>query len=205
MILSPQQLADIMACPLQRATMWAPHINTTIARYQINTYTRAAMWLAQIGHESASLARVEENLNYTTPARLQQIFPRHFPTADMAAKYAGKPEWIGSRVYANRLGNGPEQSGDGFRYRGRGLIQVTGKVNYAEMAHLLVLPLVGEPELLLLPQNAALSAGAFWNARGLNRFADAGQFEQTTRIINGGVHGQTDRVARFKRALSVLR
>jgi putative chitinase len=205
MILTPQQLAAIMACPLQRAAEWVGVINTTIARYEINTHTRAAMWLAQIGHESASLARVEENLNYTTPARLQQIFPRHFPSLDMAAKYAGKPEWIGARVYANRLGNGPEQGGEGWRYRGRGLIQVTGKVNYAEMAHLLVLPLVGQPELLTLPQNAALSAGAFWNARGLNRFADAGQFEQTTRIINGGLHGQTDRVARFKRALTHLR
>lgn len=205
MILSAPQLAAIVACPAQRAAEWLPHINATLARYEINTYTRAAMWLAQIGHESASLARVVENLNYTTPARLQQIFPRHFTTLDMAKKYAGKPEWIGARVYANRLGNGPEQTGDGWRYRGRGLIQITGKVNYAEMAHLLVMPLVGEPDLLMLPHNAALSAGAFWNARSLNRFADAGQFEQTTRIINGGLHGHADRVARFKRALSVLR
>lgn len=205
MILSPQQLADIMACPLQRATMWAPHINAAISRYAINTHTRAAMWLAQIGHESGSLARVEENLNYTTVARLRQIFPRHFPTPDVAAKYVGKPEWIGSRVYANRMGNGPEQTGDGFKYRGRGLMQVTGKANYAEMAHLLLLPLVGQPELLVQLPHAAMSSGAFWNARNLNRFADAGQFEQTTRIINGGLNGHADRVARFKRALSVLR
>lgn len=205
MILTAPQLAAIMVCPLQRATAWLPHINATITRYEINTYTRAAMWLAQIGHESGSLARVEENLNYTTAERLQQVFPRYFPTLDMARQYVGKPEWIGSRVYANRMGNGAEQTGDGFRYRGRGLIQVTGKANYAEMAYLLALPLVGEPDLLLLPQNAAYSAGAFWHARGLNRFADGGQFEQTTRIINGGLHGQADRVARFKRALSALR
>ncbi len=205
MILASSQLAAIMACPLQRAATWLPHINAALAQYEIKTYTRASMWLAQIGHESGSLARVEENLNYTTAERLQQIFPRHFTTLDMARQYVGKPERIGSRVYANRMGNGPEQTGDGFRYRGRGLIQVTGKANYAEMAYLLGLPLVGEPDLLLLPQNAALSAGAFWHARNLNRFADAGQFERTTRIINGGLHGHADRVLRFKRALTVLR
>jgi putative chitinase len=203
--LSVEQLAAIMQCPVQRAVAWQPHLEETIKRYSINTNSRLAMFLAQIGHESGSLARVEENLNYTSPERLQQIFPRHFTTLDMARQYVGKPEWIGSRVYANRLGNGPEATGDGFRYRGRGLIQVTGKANYAEMAYLLALPLVGQPELLMLPQNAALSAGAFWNARQLNRFADAGQFEQTTRIINGGLHGHTDRVARFKRALTFLR
>lgn len=205
MILTPEKLAAVMVCPLQRAILWTPFINAAIAKYAINTNARAAMWLAQIGHESGSLARVEENLNYTTAARLQQIFPRHFATPDMASKYAGKPEWIGSRVYANRLGNGPEETGDGWTYRGRGLIQVTGKANYAEQAYLLGQPFVGNPALLAMPEWAALSAGAFWNARQLNRMADAGQFEQTTRIINGGLHGHPDRVARFKRALTVLR
>lgn len=203
MILTPAQLSAIMACPLPRATTWAPHINETIARYAINTNARAAMWLAQIGHESGSLARVEENLNYRLD-RLVAIFPRYF-TPETAVGYAGKPEQIASRVYANRLGNGPEESGDGWRYRGRGLIQITGKANYAEQAALLSQPFVAEPALLADPRWAALSAGAFWDARQLNRMADAGQFERTTRVINGGLHGHPDRVLRFKRALTVLR
>lgn len=201
-MLTDIQLAECVGCTPERAALWSRPLALAMQRYGITTRLRVAAFLAQVGHESASLSRVEENLRYTA-TRLQQVFPRHFDDASAKA-CANKPEAIANRVYGGRLGNGPEACGDGFRYRGRGLIQITGSANYAEQAVFLGLPLLAEPDLLLLPGPAALSAAAYWQSRGLNSLADAQQFETITRRINGGLHGHPDRMKRLQRALKVL-
>ncbi len=201
-MLTDRQLVDCTGATPERAGYWARPLSQAMARYGITTRPRVAAFLAQIGHESAGLSRVEETLRYTAP-RLLQVFPRHFDDASAKA-YANKPEAIASRVYGGRLGNGIEASGDGWRYRGRGLIQITGRANYAEQAVFLGLPLLAEPDLLAQPGPAALSAAAYWHARGLNALADAQHFDQITRRINGGLNGQPDRVKRLQRALVVL-
>ena len=201
-MLTAEILGRAVGASPERAALFAAPVAAAMRRFGINTARRQAAFLAQIGHESGSLARVEENLNYTAK-RLLEIFPRHF-TAETAKAFERKPERIANLVYANRIGNGPEESGDGWRFRGRGLIQVTGRANYAEMQVQLGVPLLAQPELLAQPAAAALSAAAFWHTRGLNALADAGQFEAITRRVNGGLHGHPDRLARYQRALQVL-
>ena len=132
---------------------------------------RVAAFLAQIAHESQELNRLVENLNYSAAA-LMSTWPKRFPTLADAEPYARQPERIANRAYANRLGNGAEQSGDGWRYRGRGIIQVTGRGNYHEIGAALALPLDVQPELLEQPANAALSASWFWKSHLLNPLAD---------------------------------
>lgn len=201
-MLTAEALGRAVGATPERAALFAAPVGAAMRRFGINTALRQAAFLAQIGHESGSFARVEENLNYTAK-RLLEIFPRHF-TAETAKAFDRKPERIANRVYANRIGNGPEDSGDGWRFRGRGLIQITGRANYAEMQVQLGLPLLAQPELLAQPLAAALSAAAFWHTRGLNALADARQFEAITRRVNGGLHGQPDRLNRYQRALQVL-
>lgn len=202
-VITPELLEAATDCSGARAELWAPSIAAAAARYGIDTSLRVAAWLAQIAHESARFACVVENLNYSAEG-LQRIFPRHFPTDDLAQKYARKPGPIASRVYANRLGNGDEASMDGWTYRGRGLIQITGRGNYLACGKALGLPLVSNPELLLTPSHAAMSAAWFWDARGLNAVADLGEIERVTRLVNGGLHGLADRVAIYTRARSVF-
>lgn len=203
MRLEPAQLARLMPCPESRALRFAGPLTAAMREFDIGTPARAAAFLAQIGHESASLAHLEENLAYSAEA-LRRTWPARFPTEALARQFARQPEAIAERVYGGRLGNGPEGSGDGWRYRGRGLIQLTGRANYREFGQRLGLPLDADPDLLLQPEPAARSAAAFWAARGLNALADAGQFEAITRRINGGLHGQADRLARWQRARQVL-
>ena len=183
------------------ATSWVSWLQGTCKAYQINTPMRIAMFLAQIAHESAGLTRLVENLNYSAEG-LMRTWPTRFPTLDMAQQYAREPEKIANRVYANRMGNGDEASGDGWKYRGRGLIQITGKSNYKEFADAIGEDYVTDPELLRQPVNAALSAGWFWAERSINRVADTGSVEAVTKIINGGTHGLADRQRRFDACLA---
>lgn len=197
-----QQLAAAARCPIARATRWHPHLSRAMQRFGISTRARAAAFIAQLGHESGGLLRVEENLNYSAD-RLLQVFERHF-TVDQARAYARQPARIANRAYANRMGNGDERSGDGYRYRGRGPIQITGADNYRWMGELLGLPLLERPDMLLEPEHGAASAAAYWRGRGLNALADAGDIVGMTKKINGGRTGLADRTDRWNGAKAAL-
>lgn len=159
--------------------------------------------LAQIGHESAGLLRLEENLHYR-PERLCAVWPARFPTPEEAAGVAGNPAALAERVYGGRLGNGPEGSGDGWRFRGRGYIQVTGRANYARLGRAAGLDLEAEPELACAPEHALAVALAFWTWKGLDALADRDDLVAVTRRINGGSHGLADRRAWLDKVRRVL-
>ena len=171
----------------------------------IDTAARARAFLAQVGHESAQLNRIEENLNYSAQA-LRKVFPKYFGTPQEASSYAHHPERIANRVYANRMGNGNEQSGDGWKFRGRGLIQITGRDNYVAMSSLMGKDLTVWPDALLMPLDACLSAALWWKANGLNALADKlatderKTFEAITKRVNGGLNGIEDRWEIYQRA-----
>lgn len=181
-------------------------IPQTMSQFQINDPLRLAHFLAQCAHESAGFKAVRENLNYSAEA-LQRVFRRYFPDAAAAAKYARQPERIANVVYASRMGNGAESSGDGWRYRGRGYIQLTGKNNYEAFSRAVPEDIVADPDLVAT-KYPLLSAAWFWNSRNLNNVADRGfsdsVVEQVTRVVNGGRHGIEDRIARFKRFHQLL-
>jgi putative chitinase len=171
--------------------------------FEINTPARQAAFLAQCAHESGNFNAMVENLNYGAKG-LMGTFHKYFLDEATALHYERKPELIANRVYANRMGNGDEASGDGYRYRGRGLIQVTGKSNYAACGEALGADLLSEPELLETSPGAVLSAGWFWAANNLNQYADAGDILTMTKRINGGTIGLEDRTAHYNHALHIL-
>jgi putative chitinase len=164
---------------------------------------RKAAFLAQCAHESAQFTAVVENLNYSAES-LMRVFPKRFPTLAIANEYAKQPEKIGNSIYANRMGNGPESSGDGFRYRGRGLIQLTGKQNYARCGNAIGVNLVNNPSYLETERGAVESAMWFWNSNGLNTFADKEDIIGMTKRINGGYHGLNDRIALYEKAKAIF-
>lgn len=194
---------------------YAMPLRMAMIRYNIDNPNRVRAFLAQIGHESGQLSAVVENLNYSAKV-LRSVFGKYFKTDAEAEKYAHKPEAIANVVYANRLGNGDTKSGDGWRYRGRGLIQITGKSNYNEASQkMYALPLgvdfVDEPELLATPEYAAQSAAWWWENAGLNAIADGlggandtEVFKQITKRVNGGYNGLDDRLAIYERAKTVI-
>lgn len=171
--------------------------------YQINNPNRMAGFIGQTAHESNNYKTLQENLNYSANG-LVTVWPVRFPTFDIANEYARQPEKIANKVYANRMGNGDEESGDGWRYRGRGIIQITGRENYEKLSDALGQNFLGEPDLLLEPRWAVMSAGWFWNSRKLNELADKQDWVNMTQRINGGLHGIQDRTAKIKRALTLL-
>ena len=184
--------------PRCKAAVWLGPLNAAFTRFGINTKARAAAFLAQVGHESADFTRLEENLNYTAP-RLVAVWPKRFPTLSSAAPFAGNPQKLANKVYADRLGNGPETSGDGFLFRGRSLLQLTGRANYRAAGVALGLDLEGNPDLLLQPGPAALVAGWFWQVRGCNERADRGEWTAISAIINtGSAHTPSDRIVGLK-------
>lgn len=201
-----------------RYSEYAPLLDEACRRHHISDNThRLRAFLAQIGHESGDLRHTEENLNYSAEA-LRRVFPKYFPDGATLRKYARQPEMIANRVYANRLGNGDEASGDGWRYRGRGLIQLTGKENYIKAgAGMAGLPAgvtpVGTPDIIAQPRWAAESAAWWWEAHGLNALADGladkarehKTFREITRRINGGYNGLTERMAIYLTAKEVVR
>lgn len=169
----------------------------------LNTINRMAGFLAQAGHESAQFKFVRENLNYSADG-LRRVFPKYFPTQEIAVQYARKPVNIASKVYANRMGNGPEHSGDGWRYRGRGFIQLTGRTNYEQCGTDLGMSLIENPEILESTKGAVRSALWFWNRNNLNRFADADDIRGMTKAINGGYNGLDERTRYYEKAKQVL-
>jgi putative chitinase len=202
MPITQQQLLQILPNAGSVAGVFVSALNTAMGKYQIITPQRIAAFLAQVGHESGQLLHLVENLNYGAPGLLA-TWPSRF-TPELAAQAARNPEQIANIVYASRLGNGPAATGDGWKFKGRGLIQITGWVNYQACGAALALDLLTQPELLEQPIYAALSAAWFWQANGLNSLADAGQFEAITKKINGGLNGQADRLDLYNTALRVL-
>ena len=170
--------------PTQARTFEAP-LAAACARFGIDTPQREAAFLAQIAHESRLLTALEEGLYYRDPARICKIFPSTVPNLGVAQGLACNPKALANHVYANRNGNRDEASGDGWRYRGRGLIQLTGRANYARAAAALDRPYVEQPDLVLEPADACLTAAWFWDAHNLNALADAARFDDVTRAING--------------------
>jgi len=177
-------------------------LNKAMERFEINNPQRIAMFLAQIGHESGGLKHVKENLNYRS-SQLLKVFPKYFRDRD-PADYERKPEKIANLVYGGRMGNGTEETGDGYKYRGRGLIQLTGHDNYNAFANGVGISIDEAVTYLETPEGAAMSAAWFWNSRKLNAVADAGDVVKATKLINGGTIGLEDRKELYEEALEIF-
>ena len=182
---------------------WVDALNETFQRFDIHTVNQQAAFIGQCGHECGNFRVLEENLNYKA-ATLMKLWSKRFPTLEIANQYAGNPKKIANMVYANRMGNRDESSGDGYRFRGRGCIQTTGHANYFHAGQALGVDLVMNPDLVASPQYAALTAGFFWATHGLNALAEQGNHELITKRINGGLIGLDDRLKRTKDALAAL-
>ncbi len=195
-----QQLKGLIYAPNQAAI---DGINATLAHYNINTPLRVCHFLAQVLHESGGLKYVKENLNYSANGLLA-TFPTHFPNISVANQYARQPAKIADRVYADRMGNGNEASGDGWKYCGRGYIQITGKTNYSLFGTNADVDFINHPELIETPDYAAMSAGWFWNSHNLNTYADRDDIIAITRAINGGTNGLSERQAKLAALKKVI-
>ncbi|BBS47224.1 glycoside hydrolase family 19 protein [Klebsiella quasipneumoniae] len=198
----------------QRAQQWLEPLNAAMAEFYINTPLRQAGFIAQLGHESLRFTRVVENLYYRDASRLAMIFRSDFDLNKnrqiepselaLAQQFVGRPEATANFVYANQGGNGPESSGDGWRYRGRGLIQITLKNNYRACGQQLGLDLLNNPDLLLEPVNAARSAAWYWYWHGCNKPADTANVVEVTRKLSPALVGLNDRAMLFEKARRVL-
>ena len=184
---------------------WHNALIQLLPDYEINTPARIAAFMAQCAHESGGFLFLKENLNYR-PESLVKIFGKYFdlPTAQAYCARPNKQEAIANRIYANRMGNGDEASGDGFRFCGRGLIQLTGRTNYEWFAASLQISPEDAAEYLQTFEGAAQSACWFWETNKLNQYADVGDFVTMTKKINGGTIGMDDRTARYKRFLPIF-
>jgi putative chitinase len=202
-IIEPKQFIEML--PRTNYAKWFALVNILLPTYDIDTPKRICAFLANCAHESNNFNTLEENLSYSAK-RLREVWPRRFPTDAIAAQYSRNPTKIANKVYANRLGNSDEASGDGWKYRGRGLIQLTGKANYTECSKALFknTSYVDNPDLLLQPEHALRSACWFWNNKSLSIFADADGLEQITMGINGAMLGHSERVANYNRMMKVL-
>ena len=180
---------------------WLQPLLDTFIKYNISTTQRQASFIGQCQHESNNFRTLEENLHYSADG-LMRTWPSRFPSADVAQQYANNPEKIANKVYAGRMGNTEE--GDGWKYHGRGVIQLTGRENYERCGTAISADLINQPQLLVEPHYAAMSAGWFWNRAGLNALADSKDYDTMTKRINGGLNGQDDRKAKIAKAISVL-
>jgi putative chitinase len=190
---------------------WAQILNQVLPEFDITTPSRLAAFIAQTGIESAGFSVLVENLNFTTAQRLSKVWPGRFPAGANVSAYLGNPEALGNFVYANRMGNGDVASGDGYRYRGRGLLQITGRTNYGQVGKQIGLPLQAQPEMLEQPDHAARSAAYFWYSHHLNALADsnsshprAEDLVRMTVIINGGKQGLAERQALYAQLSAAL-
>ena len=195
-------LVESQTCTPLLAEKWCVALRYTCSNFDINTPERVAGFLAQVGHESGGFRFTVENLNYRAEA-LTRVWPSRFPPG-IAESYAMQPERIANRAYADRMGNGDEASGNGWAYRGRGLIQLTGKDNYAAFSLEANNEALTKPDLVAEVELAALSAGWFWSRNGLNTLADNKDIVGMTVKINGGTNGLDDRQMRYSRLLSTL-
>lgn len=182
---------------------WVEPLEETFKRYNIDTPLRQAAFIGQCAHESGNFTKLQENLNYSAEG-LMKTWPSRFPTLESAQPYHRNPDKIANKVYAGRMGNGSEETGEGALYCGRGLIQLTGKDNYILAGDALGVDFLSSPDLVCAPRYAALTAGWYWNKRGLNKEADAKDYTAMTKKINGGVIGLDDRIAHINHALDSL-
>ena len=182
---------------------WYDALSQALPDYDITTPQRIAAFLAQCAHESGGFTAIKENLNYKAES-LVKVFPKYFKSLDEANQYAKQPEKIANKIYGGRMGNGDEASGDGYRYCGSGLIQITGKSNYQSFADSLGMDVADTPDYLATFEGALQSACWFWEANNLNTWADKGDILTLTKKINGGTIGLDDRTARYNHALAVL-
>ena len=215
-------IEHMMAAGIKRdvADRWLPHVQAALLRFEINSPRQVAAWLAQTAHESAGYTALVENLNYSAdtmavvwPTRFAELGPNKKPKKDAKGKNTPnkfaqalhrKPEMIANAVYSNRMGNGNIESGEGFKFRGRGLKQLTGKDNHRQCSEGLGVDLVANPDMLLDPQYASLSAAWFWSKNKCGPLADSGDFVALTKRINGGTIGLEDRQKRYKAVLSAM-
>jgi putative chitinase len=184
---------------------WYTNLGDILPEYDIDTPKRVAAFMAQCGHESGGFTLMQENLNYSAKG-LRGTFGKYFPNDEVAKLYERKPQMIANRVYANRMGNGDEASGEGWYFRGRGIIQITGKNNYTKCSQSLFESnvLVENPDLLLETEYAIHSACWFWSAARLNELADVGDIKTMTKRINGGFIGLEDRIHHYNHAIEIL-
>ena len=182
---------------------WVDALNETFSRFNITTNNQKAMFIGQCGHECGNFRLLEENLNYRAET-LMKLWPKRFPSLEFAKQYEKNPRKIANSVYANRMGNRDETSGDGYRFRGRGALQCTGHSTYFHAGKALGVDFVMQPDLVATPKYAALTAGWFWETHKLNPPADALDYTKVTKIINGGTIGLDDRIKHVQHALAVL-
>ena len=182
---------------------WLDALNETFARFDISTPIRQASFIGQCGHECGSFKVLEENLNYRAET-LMKLWSKRFPTLEIANQYAKNPKKIANMVYANRMGNRDEASGDGYRFRGRGCIQLTGHANYFHAGKACDEDFVMNPDLVATPKYAAMTAGWFWSTHKLNQYADGSDFLMMTKKINGGTIGLQDRINHINHALNII-
>lgn len=211
MPITEKQLQQILPNAGRQAGVFVPALNAAMGKFGIITRLRIAAFIAQVGHESGHLRMVKENLNYRAE-RIREIGLASAPDSrwrslvPRATELGGQPEKLANAVYGGRMGNRPEVSGDGWRFSGRGLIQLTGRLNYDACSEALFGDgrLLNTPELLEHPVYASMSAAWFWQTNGLNSLADKGDLRQITKTINGGSNGLKDRQALYERAMEVL-
>jgi putative chitinase len=182
---------------------WYNALSQCLPDYDINTPKRVAAFIAQCQHESGNFKFLKENLNYKAES-LMRVWPRYFPTMDVASRYAHNQEKIANRAYANRMGNGSEESGDGWKFCGRGLIQLTGRNNYQNFADSIETDIEDIPHYLATFEGAVQSACWFWESNNLNSLADAGDIMTMTKKINGGLLGLEDRQKHYNEALRIM-
>jgi putative chitinase len=187
---------------LKISEAWLAPLNSTFERFGIQSVNQQAGFIGECGHECNNFRTLEENLNYK-PATLMRVWPSRFPTQEIANQYR-TPKAIANRVYGGRMGNREEASGDGYRFRGRGCIQLTGYSNYFHAGRALGVDFVTNPDLVATPQYAALTAGWFWSTHGCNSLADAANWTALTKKINGGTIGLQERINHIDEAILVL-
>ena len=197
-MVTTEQLAKLHIGP-----QWVDALNETFERFNISTPRQQAAFIGQCGHECGNFKVLEENLNYRA-ATLMKLWPKRFPTLEVANAYAGNPKKIANMVYASRMGNRDESSGDGYRFRGRGCIQLTGHANYFHAGKALGIDFVADPDLVGTPKYAALTAGWFWSTHNCNNLSEAADWVALTKKINGGTIGLDDRIKHTNEALAVL-
>jgi putative chitinase len=206
-MITAEQLAK-----LHIGAQWVDALNETFERFNISTPRQKAAFIGQCGHECGNFKILEENLNYRA-ATLMKLWAKRFPTLEIANQYAGNPKKIANMVYSGRMGNRDEASGDGYRFRGRGCIQLTGHANYFHAGQALGVDFVADPDLVGTPKYAALTAGWFWSTHNCNNLAETGSplnsygdptWIDLTKKINGGTIGLDDRVKHTREALTVL-